>query len=151
MAGRSGDHREADSPAGGAGRRRLGHFGEAVAEAFLRRQGYEIVERNWRCRQGELDLVGRQGGDWVFIEVRCRRSPGTDGSQTAPTCGSAEESVTPAKQRRLLRLAEAYLQAHGLEDVSWRIDVVAVEVDRAGRPARVALLPAAVWAEGEEG
>lgn len=130
------------SSQGEAGRRRLGRFGEAVAEAFLRQQGYEIVERNWRCRQGELDLVGREGGDWVFIEVRCRRGD---------LCGSAEESVTPAKQRRLLHLAEAYLQAHNLEDVSWRIDVVAVEVDRAGRPAQVTLLPAAIWAEGGEG
>lgn len=140
MAGGSGSER--GNSAKRAGRRRLGRFGEAVAEAFLRRQGYEIVERNWRCRQGELDLVGRQGGDWVFVEVRCRRGD---------LCGSAEESVTPAKQRRLLHLAEAYLQAHGLEDVSWRIDVVAVKVDRTGRPAQVTLLPAAVWAEvGEE-
>ncbi len=137
MAGGSGSHQ--GNPVNRAGRRRLGHFGETVAEAFLQRQGYEIVERNWRCRQGELDLVGRQGGDWVFIEVRSRRGD---------LCGSAEESITPEKQRRLLRLAEAYLQAHGLEDVSWRIDVVAVEMDHAGRPARVTLLPAAVWAEG---
>ncbi len=142
MAGRSESHRKGAEPSTKrAGRRRLGRFGEAVAEGFLRRQGYEIVERNWHCRQGELDLVGRQGGDWVFVEVRCRRGD---------LCGSAEESITPAKQQRLLRLAEAYLQAHDLEDVSWRIDVVAVEVDPSGRPARVTLIPAAVWAEGGE-
>ncbi|MGB9723808.1 MAG: YraN family protein [Chloroflexia bacterium] len=141
MAGRARGRREVVLAASRADRRRLGRLGEAAAEAFLLQQGYEIVERNWRCRQGELDLVGRQGGDWVFIEVRSRRSS---------TCGSAEESVTPAKQRRLLGLAEAYLQAHGLEGVSWRIDVVAVEVDRIGRPARITLLPAAVWAQGGE-
>ena len=126
--------------AGETGRRALGRFGEAIAEGFLRRQGYEIVERNWRCRQGEIDLVARQGGDWVIVEVRTRRGA---------TCGTPEESLTPAKQRRLLRLAAAYLQQRGLEDVPWRIDVVAVEVDRAGRPSRVEVIPAAVCAQGE--
>ena len=119
-------------------RRSLGHFGEVLAEGHLRRLGYQVVARNWRCRQGELDLVAREGGDWVFVEVRTRR-----GSEF----GTPEESVTPAKQRRLLRLAQAYLQQQELEDVSWRIDIVAVEVDGAGRPARLELLPGAVSAE----
>ena len=121
-------------------RRSLGHFGEVVAEGHLRRSGYEIVERNWRCRQGEIDLVAREAGDWVFVEVRTRR-----GRQ----CGTPEESITPAKQRRLLRLGRAFLQERDLEDVSWRIDIVAVEVDRAGRPARVEVLQGAVMANGE--
>jgi putative endonuclease len=133
------DRPSEDRVAGETGRRALGRFGEAIAEGFLRRQGYEIVERNWRCRQGEIDLVARQGGDWVFVEVRTRRGQG---------CGTAEESVTPAKQRRLLQLAALFLQERDLPDVSWRIDVVAIELDRAGRPARVELLPAAVSAEG---
>jgi putative endonuclease len=118
----------------------LGRFGEAVAEGFLRRQGYEIVERNWRYRQGEIDLVARQGGDWVIVEVRTRRSR---------TCGTPEESLTVTKQRRLLRAAAAFFQERELEDVSWRIDLVAVELDRAGRPARVEVIPAAVCMCGE--
>ena len=121
-------------------RRSLGRFGEVVAEGFLRRRGYEIVERNWRCRQGELDLVARQGGDWVIVEVRARRGD---------RCGTPEESLTPAKQRRLLRTAAAFFQQRGLEDVPWRIDLVAVEIDRAGRPARIEVIPAAVCADGE--
>jgi len=121
-------------------RRALGRFGETVAEGFLRRQGYEIVARNWRCRQGEIDLVAREGGDWVIVEVRTRRSA---------TCGTPEESLTPAKQRRLLRAAVAFFQERELEDVPWRIDLVAVELDRAGRPARVEVIPAAVCAAGE--
>jgi len=124
----------------GANRRSLGRFGETVAEGFLRRQGYEIVERNWRCRQGELDLVARQGGDWVIVEVRTRRGV---------TCGTPEESLTPAKQRHLLRAAAAFFQERGLDDVSWRIDLVAVELDRTGRPVRVEVIPAAVSAGGE--
>ncbi len=124
----------------GGSRRTLGHFGEVVAEGALRRQGYEIVERNWHCRQGEIDLVARQGGDWVIVEVRTRRGA---------TCGTPEESLTPVKQRRLLRLAAAYFQERELEDVSWRIDLVAVELDRSGRPARVEVIPSAVCADGE--
>jgi len=121
-------------------RHSLGRFGEVVAEVFLRRQGYEIVERNWRYRQGEIDLVARQGGDWVIVEVRTRRSM---------TCGTPEESLTVTKQRRLLRAATAFFQERELEDVPWRIDLVAVEVDRAGRPARIEVIPAAVGAYGE--
>ena len=121
-------------------RRSLGRWGESVAEGYLRRQGYRIVARNWRCARGELDLVAQEGGDWVFIEVRTRRQgPG----------GTPEESVTPAKQRRLLRLARLFLQENDLEDVPWRVDIVAVEVDRSGRPARISLLRGAVLQEGE--
>lgn len=126
--------------AAGPARRSLGHFGEVVAEAHLRRQGYQIVERNWRCRRGEVDLVAREGGDWVFVEVRTRRGN---------SAGTPEESVTPAKQRRLIQLARLFLQQRELQDVSWRIDIVAVEVDRSGRPSRVEILPAAVYAETE--
>ncbi|MBN1485326.1 MAG: YraN family protein [Chloroflexia bacterium] len=125
----------------GATRRSLGHFGEVVAEGHLRRSGYTIVARNWRCREGEIDLVAREGGDWVFVEVRTRRGK---------SCGTPEESITPAKQRRLLRLGQAFLWEQGLMDVSWRIDIVAVEVDRSGRPARVSVLVGAVMAEGND-
>lgn len=119
-------------------RRSLGHFGEVVAEGHLRRSGYKIVARNWRCQLGEIDLIAREGGDWVFVEVRTRRNR---------HCGTPEESLTRTKQRRLLLLGQTFLQERNLEDVSWRIDLVAVEVDRAGRPARVQVLRGAVLEE----
>ncbi len=122
-------------------RRSLGHFGEVLAEGHLRRLGYEIVERNWRCARGEIDLVAREGGDWVFVEVRTR--------QGQPR-GAPEESLTRTKQRRLLQLAGLFLQEQGLDDVPWRIDVVAVDVDAMGRPTRVEVLPAAVYEGGAE-
>jgi putative endonuclease len=108
-------------------RRRLGQRGEDLAARHLAARGYEIVTRNWRCEAGELDLVARDGDALVFVEVRTRRGE---------ALGTPEESVTPAKQARLIVLAEAYVQAHDwLGD--WRIDVVAVEMDRRGRLLRV--------------
>jgi putative endonuclease len=108
-------------------RRGLGQRGEDLAARHLAAKGYQIVTRNWRCEVGELDLVARDGDALVFVEVRTRRGG---------SLGSPEESVTPAKQARLILLAEAYVQAHDwLAD--WRIDVVAVEMDRRGRLLRV--------------
>jgi putative endonuclease len=119
-------------------RTKLGHFGEQAAAAHLIRQGYQLVARNWRGPTraqggpgGELDLILRDGSTLVFVEVRTRRIPGVtqDG-------GGAEESVGPSKQARLIALAYAYLEATSAPaDAPWRIDVVALDVDRAGRIA----------------
>jgi putative endonuclease len=108
-------------------RRGLGRHGEELAARHLAGLGYEILERNWRCGAGELDLVARDG-DWLaFVEVRTRR--GQD-------MGSPEESVTLAKQARLVALAETYVQEHDWPG-PWRIDVVAVEMDTRGRLQRL--------------
>jgi putative endonuclease len=110
-------------------RNKLGDFGEQVAAAYLARQGCVEVARKWRCSSGEIDLVVRDRGMLVFVEVRTRRGDGA---------GTAEESVGPAKRARLAALAYAYLEAAGApDDTPWRIDVVAVDVDRAGRIARI--------------
>jgi putative endonuclease len=116
-------------------RRRLGEFGEEVAASYLARHGHRIVERGWRCAIGEIDLVTRDGEALVFVEVRTRRTG-------AP--GAAEESIGPAKRARLARLAYAYLAASDHHSSAWRIDVVAVEVDRAGRAAGINHIPSAV-------
>ncbi len=119
-------------------RRSTGAAGEALAVTFLRKQGYTLLAQNWRCRHGELDAVMQDGGELVFVEVRTRR--GT-------ALGSAAELVTPAKQRRLARLAAAYLAA--LDEHSqawagpWRIDVVAVQLDARGH-STIEHLPSAV-------
>lgn len=112
---------------GGDARRGLGAMGEELAARRLSAAGYEIVARNWRCGAGELDLVARQGECLVVVEVRTRRGE---------AMGPPEESITPAKQARLARLAEAYVQAVDWPG-DWRIDVVAVELDGAGRLLRV--------------
>jgi putative endonuclease len=111
----------------GDGRRALGTAGEAAAAGYLRGIGYRIVEANVRCRLGELDLVARDGEGIVFVEVKSNR-----GGRYGPP----EEMVTPAKQRRLSRLAVWYLQRRGWLGRRARFDVVAVDWD-AGGTARV--------------
>ena len=100
-------------------RKQTGRQGEEMAASYLREKGYQIIERNWRCSGGELDLVAVAGNVLVFVEVRTRR-----GSRF----GLAEESITPAKQSRLIELAETYLQEKSLSAQAWRIDVIAVQV-----------------------
>ncbi|HWQ14205.1 MAG TPA: YraN family protein [Roseiflexaceae bacterium] len=116
-------------------RKRLGEFGEEAAAAHLIRSGHRLLARRWRCARGEIDLITRDGRALVFVEVRTRRAG-------AP--GLAEESVGPAKRVRLVDLAYAYLSATGSQEESWRIDVVAVDVDRAGRITRIHHIPNAV-------
>jgi putative endonuclease len=108
-------------------RKGLGRRGEELAARCLAGKGYEILARNWRCKVGELDLVTRDRGCLVFVEVRTRRGN---------ALGSPEESITKAKQARLATVAEAYVQANDWAG-EWRIDVVAVEMDRRGRLLRV--------------
>lgn len=109
-------------------RRKLGRRGEQVAAAYLQRLGYTILERNWRCPLGEVDIVARDGDCLVFVEVRAWR-PGQ--------YGTPEASITPRKQSKMLEVAQSYLQAAGLDDVDWRIDVVAIEMDRVARVKRL--------------
>ena len=102
-----------------ANKRQIGQRGEAIAAAFLEEQGYKIIERNWHCSVGELDIIMEEETTLVFVEVRTR---------TSRRFGSAEESVTPAKQSRLIELAQTYLQEKEALPRSWRIDVVAVQL-----------------------
>ena len=100
-------------------RRTLGSWGEERASQFLLNEGYEIIERNWRCAEGEMDIVAREGDCLAFVEVRTRRGR---------NYGTPEESVTRAKQMKLAELAQIYLQEHPEWEGPWRIDVVAVEL-----------------------
>ncbi len=108
----------------GDSRRRLGAFGERVAAAHLEARGYRILVRNWRCREGEIDIVATTGDCLVFVEVRTRR-----GQER----GSALESVGPVKGARLALLAQAYCQERLDLPADRRIDVVAVELSPSGR------------------
>ncbi|MFP5254972.1 MAG: YraN family protein [Acidimicrobiia bacterium] len=98
-------------------RQELGAAGEERAAAWYRAHGYEVLARNWRCREGELDLVVSRGRTVAFVEVKTRRSA---------RFGHPVEAVTPTKQDRLRRLALAYLRATGTRAGSLRFDVVAI-------------------------
>lgn len=95
-----------------------GKRGEQLAATYLRQRGYAIVQMNWRCPQGEIDIIARRDGELVFVEVRSRRAASTE---------TAFESVSARKRERLVRAVHAYLNAHHLPtDSGWRVDVIAV-------------------------
>ena len=98
-------------------RQALGAKGEAMAARWYERNGYEIVARNWRCRDGELDLIVRKAGVVVFCEVKARQGTGFGGPQAA---------VDWRKQRRLRHLAVIWLAEHRPGAVEVRFDVAAV-------------------------
>jgi putative endonuclease len=105
-------------------RQLLGQLGERLAANELEKRGYTIVERNFRCKAGELDLVAREGADLVFIEVKTRRGV---------AYGFPEEAVEHKKASKLQEVANYYLEQHALVDCSWRIDVIAVQFSLQGR------------------
>lgn len=112
----------------------VGRQGEAEAARYLRKHGFVILEQNVRSRLGEIDLVAREGGTLVFVEVKARRAGPGD---------PPESGVTPLKQARLGRLALGYLKAKRLGEVRCRFDVVAVVLDDADRVAAIRHLPGA--------
>jgi len=91
--------------------------GEDASAEFLTRRGHTVIERNWRCRSGEVDIISLDGIEVVFTEVKTR---------SGESCGSPEEAVNAKKQLQLQALAARYLATAGLEDVSVRFDVIAI-------------------------
>ena len=112
-----------------------GRAGEAAATAHLVKLGLRILARNYRTREGEIDIVAADGEGFVFAEVKTRRT----GSKGAP-----EEGLTRTKANRIISAAQAYLEAAGQADAQWRIDLVAVELDRSGRLLRIEVFENAV-------
>ena len=108
-------------------RKRTGAAGEEAAAAHLRSAGYDIVDRNWRCRFGEVDLVAAMEGALVFVEVRARSA------STLSRFGAPLESITPKKQLTLRRCAQAYMQRRETPHAVVRFDCVGVVFDAAGR------------------
>jgi putative endonuclease len=98
-------------------RQQLGASGEQQAAEWYEANGYEVVARNWRCREGELDLVLRRGRQLVFCEVKTRSSD---------AFGAPVEAVTPTKQRRLRVLAARYLADSSVRPSGIRFDVASV-------------------------
>jgi putative endonuclease len=119
-------------------RRSLGANGEIIAVHALEKAGLTIVERNWRCAVGEIDIVAQENGPdfvrglastpWlVIVEVRTRRGN---------TYGTALQSIVPRKQRKLRQVARTYVQYTGWRG-PWRIDVVGIQMDSQGQALSV--------------
>ena len=93
-----------------------GDWGEERAALYLRLHGYRVVERNFRCRQGEIDVIARKGGFIVFVEVKLRKNA---------DFGEAREFVIYRKQQRVIRAAELWLVKNGCE-LQPRFDVIEI-------------------------
>jgi putative endonuclease len=107
----------------------LGRAGEAQAARFLEAQGYVLLARNWRIREGELDIVAQEGDTLAFVEVKSLRTR---------VYGAGEERVDARKRQRLALLAERFLAAHPeLAFRQCRFDVVVIDYTQ--RPAQIRL------------
>lgn len=117
-------------------KKQLGAWGESVATTYLQAQGLVVVAHNWRCVYGEIDLVAYQNHPaeviWHFIEVKTRRGR---------NMGLPEEALTPRKAQTLLTCAQLYLAEYQLENVSWQIDLMALELDQTGKLIRCEHIP----------
>ena len=116
-------------------RRDTGILGEKLAKDFLKKRGYHIFETNYRCPEGEIDIVAKHKDYLAFIEVRTKKSL---------EFGSPEESITPTKMQRLRAVASHYRQNHDNLPLLWRIDVVAIELNQKGKLSRIELIENAV-------
>ena len=109
-------------------RRETGILGEKIACEYLGKNGYDIIETNYRRIEGEIDIIARQEDILVFVEVRTKKSR---------QFGNPEESITRVKKERLRMLAERYGQEHDNIPDSWRIDVMAIQLDSGNRVKKI--------------
>jgi putative endonuclease len=116
-------------------RKEIGALGEKLARDFLKKRGYHIIETNYRCPRGEIDIVARHQECLVFIEVR---------TKTNLNFGTPEESISNAKKAKMRVTAAFYLHTRDKLPKSWRIDFVAVEVNDNGRVRRIEIFENAV-------
>lgn len=95
----------------------LGSWGEDIAEKYLKKKGYLIVGRNFRCRLGEIDIIARDGAELVFIEVKTRQNQ---------SYGLPCEAINAAKVRHIIRTAAYYMTVHAMEYPDVRLDVIEI-------------------------
>ena len=102
----------------------LGNKGENLAVQYLREKGYTILETNWRCRQGEIDIVAQKGETYVFCEVKTRRGDNVQ---------DALAGITPNKRKKFIKAVYYYLNEKELDDVLWRIDAIGIALPHRGQ------------------
>jgi putative endonuclease len=101
-------------------KRNLGNKGENIASDYLKKIGYEILDKNFRTRYGEIDLIAGDDEEIVFTEVKTRRSS---------NFGYPEEAVDEKKIEKIIKVANAWMEEKEKFDNSWRIDIIAIELD----------------------
>jgi putative endonuclease len=99
--------------------KRLGNYGEKIAQEYLLQKGYTLLATNWHCRYGELDIIAERDNVLVFVEVKTRRSKDIQ---------EAIEMVTPAKTKKLIQTIHIYLSSVEREEDDWRFDILAIAV-----------------------
>jgi len=105
-------------------RKALGFKGEELAVQYLKKKGYKVIERNYRCQWGEIDLVARDKETLIFVEIKSRSSS---------EFGLPQDAVDRFKQKKLIQVAKAYMAEHRLQEtVPARFDVVAVQLTPSG-------------------
>ena len=105
--------------------RKTGDKGEAIARNYLVQHDFTIIETNWTTRFGELDIIAKQNDVYVFVEVKTRHSTNTE---------SAFASITPTKREKMIKAVYEYIQDKNLDDIHWRIDAIAVALNRNQAP-----------------
>jgi putative endonuclease len=105
-------------------KQRLGKSGEDLAVSFLKKNGFEILERNYRFGHKEIDIIGKDENTIVFIEVKTGRSK---------NFGAPQERVNLKKQKSMIEVAQDYIQKNDLRDFDFRFDVVAIEFEKGNR------------------
>lgn len=100
----------------------VGHFGEEIAVNFLTKKGYKVIERNFRKRSGEIDVITFDvtRNEWVFVEVKTRRSH---------AFGRPEEAVNARKIAKMTTAAQLWLHKNGKDTKPWRLDVIAITIE----------------------
>ncbi len=116
-------------------RKEIGRLGETLAAEYLKNNGLIIIETNYRCHFGEIDIIAQEDNCIVFTEVR---------TKTGSVFGTPEESVTNTKKKHLIETAYIYLEEKDKQQSDWRIDFIAVELDRKNKPSRIELYKNAV-------
>lgn len=102
----------------------VGNKGENIAESYLKQKGYKIIQKNYRCRFGEIDIIAKDNDTIVFAEVRTRRND---------NFGSPQDSITPAKIEKISKTSLYFIQEKKLEGFSYRFDFIAITFSQ-GKP-----------------
>jgi len=110
-------------------KKKIGGLGEKISKKFLEKQGYEIVDKNFYSRKGEIDLIAKQEDELVFVEVKTR---------TNRILGYPEEAVTSFKKERMLKTARIYLSENKFFSIrNYRFDVISLEIDLSKKRAKI--------------